>query len=79
MPFRIQCTSCRKFMIVEDEMRGHRVECLICKKLITADEETKKPVAADDPQVRSCPKCNSRMRVSSTASRVRCPKCQHVF
>jgi DNA-directed RNA polymerase subunit RPC12/RpoP len=79
MPFRIQCISCRKFMIVEDEMRGRRVECLICSKPITADVEPKPPTVPDDPQIRSCPKCGSRMRVSSTAARVRCPKCQHVF
>ncbi len=86
MPFRIQCPSCRKFMIVEDEMRGRRVECLICAKPITADVEPKTPAAPaaaaatpDDPQIRSCPKCGSRMRVSATAARVRCPKCKSVF
>ncbi len=84
MPFRIQCSNCRKFMIVEDEMRGRQVECLICSKPITADVDQKPPATSaaatpDDPQIRSCPKCGSRMRVSSTAARVRCPKCQHVF
>lgn len=79
MPFRIQCSHCRKYMIVEDESRGRRIDCLVCKQPMTADDEPKPPAVADDPQIRNCPNCGLRMRVSATAARVRCPKCQHVF
>lgn len=79
MPFRIQCSHCRKYMIVEDESRGGRIDCLICEKSITAVAEPKAAAAPDEPRIRTCPKCGSRMRVSSNAARVRCPKCQFVF
>lgn len=79
MPFRIQCSHCSKYMIVEDESRGRRINCLACRQSITAEAEPKAAATPDDPRVRSCPKCGSRMRVSSTATRVRCPKCQFVF
>lgn len=79
MPFRIQCSHCRKFMIVEDESRGQRINCLACRQPISSDDQPGAPPAPEDPSIRTCPQCGSRMRVSSTATRVRCPKCQFVF
>lgn len=71
MPFRVQCPhgECRKFMLVEDDARGTTIPCLVCEKPIE--------VAADN--VRVCPHCSARMRVSPTANKVKCPSCQRVF
>lgn len=83
MPFRIRCPhkDCRKYQLLEDDTRGGSVECLVCKKTIDVDaalaEDSAEP--KKDQEVRKCPRCGARMRVSSSAARVRCPKCQTVF
>jgi len=83
MPFRIQCPhpACRKYMLVEDDMRGQTVECLLCKQPVNIEPATPPagPPLSPGQQVRTCPQCGARMRVSESATRVRCPKCQFVF
>lgn len=79
MPFRIQCLHCQKYMIIEDEYRGRRIKCLVCKQAISADAAPAAAAPSTDPQIRTCPLCGARMRVSATAAQVRCPKCKCVF
>ncbi len=49
MAFIVQCPhrDCRKFMLLEDHLRGTQVECLICERTIalepSASEERRKP------------------------------------
>ncbi len=39
MPFIVQCphAECRKFMLLEDEVRGTTVNCLLCSRPIRVD------------------------------------------
>lgn len=39
MPFVVQCPHdpCRKYMLLEDSMRGAKVECLVCRRMIAVD------------------------------------------
>jgi DNA-directed RNA polymerase subunit RPC12/RpoP len=72
MPFIVQCANaeCRKYNLVEDEMRGRKVQCLICKTAFRAETA-----------VRVCPQCSAKMGVPANvaAQRVQCPKCGTVF
>jgi len=72
MPFIVQCenTPCRKYNLVEDELRGRPVKCLICRTVFRAEYE-----------VRTCPNCAAKMRVPASVSpqRIQCPRCQTVF
>jgi len=82
MPFVIQCPhpACKKFILLEDEARGTTLPCLLCKNPLNVDEVLSQGSAKSESQdVRTCPKCAARMRVATSATRVRCPKCQTVF
>lgn len=39
MPFRVQCphADCKKFMLLEDDVRGTTVPCLVCTRPIKVD------------------------------------------
>ena len=52
MPFIVQCphADCRKFMLLEDEVRGTTVSCLMCSKSIRVDASGSKGGAAPPPQ-----------------------------
>ena len=39
MPFIVQCPhpECRKYMLLEESVRGSRVECLVCRRTIAVE------------------------------------------
>jgi len=80
MAFIVQCPhrDCRKFMLLEDHLRGTQVECLICERTIvlepSASEERRRPpplkkaAASASPsakrqEIAKCPNCRMPLRL----------------
>ena len=80
MPFIVQCphTDCRKFMLLEDHVRGTKVECLVCDRSILlepsgANEHTTPPPlgqrsastspSAKRQKITDCPSCHTPLRL----------------
>ena len=75
MPFIVQCphAECRKFMLLEDQVRGTQVRCLVCEREIVLD-----PSGSDD-RPKPPPLVKQRASDSPSVKRqkvVRCPACQ---
>ena len=74
MPFIVQCphTDCRKFMLLEDHVRGTKVECLVCERTISLDpsgsDDRPKPPPLVKPSAPASPRAK-RQRI------VQCPTC----
>ncbi|MBS0208234.1 MAG: hypothetical protein JSS27_04695 [Planctomycetes bacterium] len=90
MPFRVQCPSCQKFQLLEDEVRGTTTPCLVCRQPMVIDRAAGTPFDTPDPvrqpapadtsnRIVNCPQCQSKMRVPAAARQVQCPKCRHMF
>jgi hypothetical protein len=57
MPFIVRCPHCRKYMLIEDELRGAMGACLLCKSKLLfdssqADHPANKPPAAVEQSAR---------------------------
>ncbi len=80
MPFIVQCPypKCRKFILLEDDTRGTKVQCLLCKGMINVDasgsgEQRESPPQRQGPTqatpsaqrqpIATCPKCSTLLRV----------------
>jgi hypothetical protein len=80
MPFIVQCPhpECRKFMLLEDHVRGTTVPCLVCRRSIALDpsrsgDRPKPPPLANAPAsaapsakrqaIADCPNCHTPLRL----------------
>lgn len=92
MPFIIQCPypKCRKFILLEDDTRGAKVECVLCKGMINVDasgsgNQRERPAqatpSAQRQPIATCPKCNTLLRVppASEGQKIKCGRCETVF
>ena len=75
MPFIVQCphADCRKFMLLEDHVRGKKVQCLVCERAISLD-----PSGSDD-RVKPPPLVKPSASASPSVQRqkvLRCPNCR---
>jgi hypothetical protein len=76
MAFIVQCPhpDCRKFMMLEDHVRGTQVECLICERTISLE-----PAASEGPRSKPPPLKQSSAGASPRAERqeiAKCPNCR---
>lgn len=97
MTFIVRCpdSDCRKFMLLEDDVRGTRAKCLVCQRSLTAEPDESDDPAGPSRQVKSpakapnqaggiqivdCPNCGKKLRLSSRGGKpIRCPACKQVF
>ena len=95
MPFIVQCPhpDCRKFMLLEDHLRGTTAECLVCERAIVLEpsdsEGRRKPPplkpsaspSAKRQEIARCPSCSTPLRLppAHAGKAIRCPACKHVF
>jgi hypothetical protein len=75
MPFIVQCPhdDCRRFMLLEDHVRGRTVHCVICERQIVLDpsgsDDRPKPPPLVKPSASVLPRAE-RQRI------LRCPRCE---
>ena len=97
MAFIVQCPhpNCKRFMMLEDHVRGTTVECLVCRKAIQLDpsgssDRPKPPPLHKAPsasrrakrqEITNCPNCSTPLRLppAHAGKSIKCPVCKQLF
>ncbi len=79
MPFIIQCpyADCRKFMLLEDRVRGSSVKCLVCDRKVDVESSgsDEKPKPPGLPQAAGNGDPGLPVQAADRHKVVDCPKC----